>query len=221
MPVIADSRYGRLETLRRIGTAKDGHKLWLCLCDCGNTIEVQSNNLITGSVKSCGCIHLEYLKSDNMREIVSKTFKNKPKSKEHLANFSKARKGKPASPKQLKHLKTNVWKYGPEHHNWQGGKSRRYCYKFNEARKEQVRESFGRKCMMPLCEMTEKENGAKLDVHHTDYNKMQGCGKRPWVLVPLCHGHHTMTTNSNRWHWFALLYNHWAMPYWNNNYQWL
>lgn len=29
---------------------------WLCKCDCGNVVVVQSGNLATGNTKSCGCL---------------------------------------------------------------------------------------------------------------------------------------------------------------------
>lgn len=36
----------------------DGRTLYLCQCDCeeGNTIKVTANRLLSGSVKSCGCL---------------------------------------------------------------------------------------------------------------------------------------------------------------------
>ena len=36
----------------------DGRTLYLCRCDCeaGNTIKVTANRLLSGSVKSCGCL---------------------------------------------------------------------------------------------------------------------------------------------------------------------
>jgi len=47
-------------------------------------------------------------------------------------------------------------------------------------------------------------------VHHLDYNKMQGCETKDWNLLPLCTRCHAKT-NFNRWYWFSLLFNHWAM----------
>ena len=38
--------------------SQDGRTLYLCQCDCedGNTIKVTANRLLSGSVKSCGCL---------------------------------------------------------------------------------------------------------------------------------------------------------------------
>ncbi|MCK9571120.1 NUMOD3 domain-containing DNA-binding protein [Candidatus Pacearchaeota archaeon] len=95
---------------------------------------------------------------------------------------------------------------GEKCHLWKGGKSfEPYCQKFNNGIKEEVRNSFGRKCF--LCGTP--ENGMKLDVHHVDYNKGQGCGQK-WNLIPLCHSCHTKTTD-HRAYYFNLLMNYWAM----------
>ena len=49
-------RFGKLTVLGRSGNkAKDGNLLWLCKCDCGNTIEMTKRRLITGNTRSCGC----------------------------------------------------------------------------------------------------------------------------------------------------------------------
>lgn len=54
------SRNGRLVALRKEGVAPDGHALWLCQCDCGNTKLVGSNNFHKkGGAKSCGCLRAE------------------------------------------------------------------------------------------------------------------------------------------------------------------
>ncbi|MCI6867820.1 MAG: transcriptional regulator [Lachnospiraceae bacterium] len=48
--------FGKLTVLRKSGKkAKDGNPLWLCQCDCGNTIETTKRRLITGNTSSCGC----------------------------------------------------------------------------------------------------------------------------------------------------------------------
>lgn len=49
-------RFGKLVVAGKSGNqAKDGNPLWLCRCDCGNTIETTRRRLITGSTRSCGC----------------------------------------------------------------------------------------------------------------------------------------------------------------------
>ena len=59
---------------------------------------------------------------------------------------------------------------GEKHYNWKGGITKDpYCEFFTEDVKEHIREKHGRRCF--LCNKTEEENGTKLPVHHTDYNK--------------------------------------------------
>lgn len=51
-------RFGKLTVIADAGRT-EGRCIWLCICDCGNTTEVRSGNLIQGNVKSCGCLRRE------------------------------------------------------------------------------------------------------------------------------------------------------------------
>lgn len=57
-------RFGKLlavkETNRR---GKGGSVIWHCQCDCGNTIDAPSNQLLSGYRKSCGCLSRPPLKN--------------------------------------------------------------------------------------------------------------------------------------------------------------
>ena len=57
-------RFGRLVVIRRIGT-KWNSPLWQCHCDCGNTKEVTTRDLLSGNTRSCGCLHSEGLAKRN------------------------------------------------------------------------------------------------------------------------------------------------------------
>ena len=48
-------RFGML-VVREALDARNGHRFWLCDCDCGNTHEASTGNLKSGHVKSCGCL---------------------------------------------------------------------------------------------------------------------------------------------------------------------
>ena len=68
MPKIKDltgQRFGRL-TVKGF-SQKDRHNKghWVCLCDCGNVVDVETHQLKSGKTKSCGC-----LKSEKTRERV-------------------------------------------------------------------------------------------------------------------------------------------------------
>ena len=93
----------------------------------------------------------------------------------------------------------NEWFSGENAHTWNGGISfEPYCHKFNEKFKESIREKFGRVCF--LCPTTEEENGQKLSVHHTNYNKDCLCDDSDCEFVPLCVRCHSKT-NANRDYW--------------------
>ncbi len=75
--------------------------------------------------------------------------------------------------------------------HWKGGISYLpYCEKFNEKKKEEIRNEYNRKCY--ICGKDEKDNKykndkqIKLSVHHVDNDKEQGCNGKSWKLVPLC-----------------------------------
>ena len=49
--------FGKLLVKGRSGNkAKDGNPLWLCQCQCWKEIETTKRRLITGGVRSCGCL---------------------------------------------------------------------------------------------------------------------------------------------------------------------
>lgn len=51
---LSGQRFNKLTVIRE---ASEGKKRvhWECVCDCGNTVIVASNNLANGHTKSCGC----------------------------------------------------------------------------------------------------------------------------------------------------------------------
>jgi len=100
---------------------------------------------------------------------------------------------------------------GQNNPNWRGGKSfEPYCYKFTKELREQIRQKYNYKCI--LCGKLQSSNSRKLNIHHTDYNKMQGCKTSLFNLVPLCDSCHSKT-NGNRWYWFNLLYHRYFREY--------
>jgi hypothetical protein len=50
-------RFGRLEVVRLANST--GKAQWKCVCDCGKSVVVPSNNLVQGHTNSCGCMALE------------------------------------------------------------------------------------------------------------------------------------------------------------------
>lgn len=69
-------KFGRLFVVKKVGSTKNRRVVWLCKCDCGNEIEIESSSLLSGATKSCGCLR---------REIIS--FNNKNNKKLNIYDF--------------------------------------------------------------------------------------------------------------------------------------
>ncbi len=53
---LTGQKFGKLTAISRTGqTGHRGAAIWMCVCECGSTVEVESYNLRSGRVKSCGC----------------------------------------------------------------------------------------------------------------------------------------------------------------------
>lgn len=129
--------------------------------------------------------------------------KDKQKMKENHADFSgenHPQYGTHHSEETKQKIRDNHADMSGENHpdfsldknpNWKGGISfDPYCEKFNEKKREEVRNNYNRQCY--ICGRKEKDNLTKrgkmwkLSIHHVDNDKEQGCNEKPWKLVPLC-----------------------------------
>lgn len=52
---ISGQRFNKLTVLKYAYTTNRGRAFWECRCDCGNTTVVESYNIKSGGIKSCGC----------------------------------------------------------------------------------------------------------------------------------------------------------------------
>lgn len=55
---LSGKKFGRLTAIQRVGTLR-GHALWKCFCSCGTTVNIPSQDLRSGSTRSCGCFATE------------------------------------------------------------------------------------------------------------------------------------------------------------------
>ena len=62
---ITGKRFGRLTALYRLHNTK-GRTKWLCVCECGNLVEVALRELIDNKTKSCGCLHKQIAREQHM-----------------------------------------------------------------------------------------------------------------------------------------------------------
>lgn len=66
-------RYGRLVCGRAVEIRPNGHVVYECQCDCGNTKLVTSSNLRSDHTQSCGCLMRERIRQANSTHRMSKT----------------------------------------------------------------------------------------------------------------------------------------------------
>lgn len=61
---LSGQKFGKLNVLKFNNiNCKNRHAVWLCRCDCGSEILVESSRLTSGNTKSCGCLKAELNKS--------------------------------------------------------------------------------------------------------------------------------------------------------------
>jgi hypothetical protein len=63
--------FGRLTVIKQ-SKSKKQHTMWVCQCECGNTVIVDASNLQTLHTKSCGCYRKE-IKCLNQKHGMSNT----------------------------------------------------------------------------------------------------------------------------------------------------
>lgn len=51
---LTNQKFGKLTAIKR-APSRSNKTYWLCLCECGNTKEIQTTHLTTGAISSCGC----------------------------------------------------------------------------------------------------------------------------------------------------------------------
>lgn len=68
---IIGKKFGHLTVQSYDGINVYGTSDFQCLCDCGETVVVSRNSLITGHTQSCGCIRS--IGENNIKEILNKT----------------------------------------------------------------------------------------------------------------------------------------------------
>ena len=66
---LTGEKFGRLTVQEWAGNGK-----WKCLCECGNTVLVQTDNLKSGNTKSCGCYQKEQASKVNFKDLTGQRF---------------------------------------------------------------------------------------------------------------------------------------------------
>ncbi|WP_294581172.1 AP2 domain-containing protein [uncultured Thomasclavelia sp.] len=71
---LTGKRFGRLTVIKQNGSHPKEGILWLCKCDCGNTVVVSTQNLNRGGVRSCGCLRKEMVSKRVKKEKTLKKY---------------------------------------------------------------------------------------------------------------------------------------------------
>ena len=87
---LTNQRFGRLTVQYPTEKRKNGCVVWHCVCDCGNEIEVSSNNLRKRAVRSCGCYFKEQSSLIHKKSIPIGTVINELTVLEELSERTKA-----------------------------------------------------------------------------------------------------------------------------------
>ena len=66
-----NKRFGRLVVMQMLSERKNTQIVWLCKCDCGNTVKVKNGHLQSGNTKSCGCLQRERASKTNIKHGLS------------------------------------------------------------------------------------------------------------------------------------------------------
>ena len=53
---ITGRRYGMLEAIEFSHIGDDKHSVWVFKCDCGNIVEKRKCHVVSGQIRSCGCL---------------------------------------------------------------------------------------------------------------------------------------------------------------------
>ena len=87
---LSSMTFGALTVLEKTGEKRRTDLLWLCKCNCGNTVTVPATLLLQGKTRSCGCLKREtihavnqYVGGTNLRQ----TLKDDPKSTRAVSGY--------------------------------------------------------------------------------------------------------------------------------------
>lgn len=83
-----------------------------------------------------------------------------------------------------------------------------YCYKFDNRLREKIRNKYNNCDYISglpdyICNIFNNKK-QKLDIHHIDYNKQQGCNDIKWFLIPLSRSNHMKIQGELKSFWYKL-----------------
>lgn len=82
-------RFGRLLVLEKLNKRKNKSAVWLCKCNCGKLKEVRRDCLISGNVKSCGCLTQRLPKGQSAFNELYRIYKKDALARGYIFKLSK------------------------------------------------------------------------------------------------------------------------------------
>jgi hypothetical protein len=64
--ILIGQQFGRLTVLNQEAPGKHGHRMFKCICICGNEITTAATHLVHGNTKSCGCLLFDWLRENKI-----------------------------------------------------------------------------------------------------------------------------------------------------------
>lgn len=75
---LTGQKFGRLVVIEQAESSRSlngkNRIRWRCQCDCGNDTTVIGSNLISGSLKSCGCFRREHMSEKRLKNLTGQKF---------------------------------------------------------------------------------------------------------------------------------------------------
>ena len=163
-----------------------------CHCGCGEVIKITRDQYNCGIPKYKYNHHMKDISDDyrqKISEVMIQYYKDHPECRPDHSGENNGMYGRKQSPETCR--KISASHQGISYDEWEDfAINQEYCPEFDEVCRESNRDKYDRKCF--LCDLPEEENITstgtfkKLNVHHVDMNKNQGCDGIRWKLVPLC-----------------------------------
>lgn len=83
---ISGQKFGRLTAINC--QTKNRKTYWNCICECGKITSVQLSSLVSGTTKSCGCLHKEITKNRGSLKEADLSLLNKKFNMLKVVDFS-------------------------------------------------------------------------------------------------------------------------------------
>lgn len=193
------------------GLGKGSDKPIIVMCDGCGSERILSNeriNRLKSVGELCGsCMQIGRKMSQiAIGKMISSKSGHKPSS-EARKNMAKGQMGRKHS--QEARERNSAGQQGQDYDagEWTGFATScsndKYCSKFDNEIRKFVRDKYNNCDYISGIPATICNSGRKLDVHHVDYNKNQGCDGHEWRLIPLSVVNHART-RGNRDFWNRL-----------------